>query len=197
MNDRYDSPMISDEIQSLIVQRLGERDRKARRMDEMKVAKNKRLVSRTLTIVAAVACLVGVMFVLPTTEVSPLEELNIQLGSIVSRGASPEMTEIKRLIDAKNYNDALTIAKQELAKSDRELSEWNEITLYSDDEEMDYEEHFEYVRNSELRWTYIYLLVQCERNKEAIKHLKIYIKRPFCCENLEEAKSLLKFLKEK
>lgn len=197
MNDRYENPMISGEIQTLIVQRLGERDRKVRLMDEMKVARRKRHVNRSLAILAAVACLIGVILIVPTTRVSPLEELNIQPSSIVFRGASPEMTEIKRLIDAKNFNEALTITKQELTKSDRELSELNDITLYLDDEEMDYEEHLEYVHNSELRWTYVYLLIQCEKDKEAIKHLKIYIKRPFCCENLEEAKNLLKYLKEK
>ena len=55
----------------------------------------------------------------------------------------------------------------------------------------------EQLANSELRWTYIYLLVCTGDRREAIKQLKIYLKQKEFCEHEVEAKRLLKELKKK
>jgi len=147
--------------------------------------------------VAVIACVVVVLFVtapLWKSPASPLDELGIEAPKLTEfRAASPEHTEIAALIEKKNYDDALVKVEKSLRQSDLSLKEMSGVAEDWDDESLLYEEEAEMVQNSELRWTYIYLLVRKDRNNEARKELKRYLKSPFG-EHKKEAKSLLKAL---
>lgn len=198
MSDKLENTNVSEELLQIISQRLGERDRKLKRMHEMALAKKKRSLNVSVGVIVIAACMLGLFLFVPTSRVSPLDELNIQPNSVTFRSASPEITEINRLVASKKYSDALAKTEKALSQSDKTIMAFEGLNDNSDDEEeMNYEKQMEYYGNSELRWTYIYTLVQCDRNKDAINQLKIYLKRPEYCENVDEAKALLKLLLEK
>ena len=75
------------------------------------------------------------------------------------------------------------------------VRELDGIGMDCDNEEMAYEEELEKSANSELRWTYIYLLVRLNHNDEARKQLNIYLKNRQFCGHSAEAMALLEELK--
>lgn len=188
----------NDELTRMIAKRLGERQRKLKRMQEMERPVHRfRLYGGAIALVAA-ACVALLLVFAPWRTASVLDDLNIQTPSCeIYRSASPDLAEISRLMEEPDYDAALTATAKALQHSEMELKEFSDVLYEFGDEEMEYEEEQERLMNNELRWTYIYLLVNAERYKEAVKELKIYLKRDKYCEHEEEAKALLRELKKK
>lgn len=188
---------ITPELQKLITERLEEHERKLKRLREMEHIRKKREMTKYLSVVAIAACVLSLFVFFPISQSSPLDELNIQPSTMAFRNASPEMSEISRLIESEDYSTAIAKTEEALKVSDGKIWLIKDTEGLFDDEESIYEEQMEYTNNSELRWMYIYALVKERREKDAIKQLNLYLKRPKYCHNIEEAKTLLKILKQK
>lgn len=113
----------------------------------------------------------------------------------IVRSASTDITEIKDLMDKPDYQNALEKTAKALKHSDMEIKELDDVSYVWADEGMRYEEETELQMNSELRWTYVYLLLKCGNNKEAKKQLKLYLKHEEYAAHVDEAKVLLASLK--
>lgn len=90
-----------------------------------------------------------------------------------------------------DYTLALAVVKKTLHLSDVALEEFDGLGEEFDDEELAYEGRLERNTNSELRWTYIYLLVKLNDIKEAKVQLHKYLKAKEYCHHCAEAKALL------
>lgn len=188
----------ADELDLLIADRLGERQRKLDRMASWERPTRIVPLGPVMVALAVAACLVVALVVIAPwkTTVSPWDEL--ELGSPTSemmRAATPDMAEITQLIEAQNYDAAIIKTEQALAQSDRELQILSHVMLYGEDDELLYEEEMEQLNNCQLRWTYIYLLLRMERNGDARAELKRYIKFKNA-PHRAEAKELLKRIKK-
>lgn len=189
-----------DNLSAIIIDRLGERQRKIECMKEWD--KSFSSGSRTLRyvyIVATVAaCVLLVWTVFPAQDrnMEMLENLGITYSQTEFRAASQDMAEISDMIESKNYDDALVKTKNLLSRSDLVIDEFEDVGYLWDDEELMYSMKEELLANSELRWTYIYLLVCTGDRKEAQKQLKVYLKQKEYCEHEAEARKLLKELKK-
>lgn len=189
-----------DQLDECIVNRLGERQMKLERMEEME--RNVRTVPFIqkpvvwITTVAA-ACVLALLVVTPLfqTTTSPLDEVGIGCPQLTEyRAAMPETAEIQRLLDQKQWDDAMNTTEKALRQSD-EAVEQLASTISETDAAQQYELDAEREMNGELRWTYIYLLVHAERYAEAQKELSIYLQQP--AEHHEKAKALADALKKK
>lgn len=194
-NEKWQEP-VNDELTERITARLAERQRKLERMQEMERPARRVKFYGGAVALAVAACIAALVVFAPWKSVSPVDELGISPDLTEFRSAAPDMAEIQTLLDRPDYVSALEKTEAALRHSDMEVREMSDVANYWGDEETDYEEEMERVMNSELRWTYIYLLVKNDRNKDAIKELKIYIKNKEYCEHLEEAKQLLAKLKK-
>lgn len=195
-NERFNRSE-ADDLDKKIIERLGARQEKLDRMAEMEQTA-RRAKLRPMAVVMAIAGLVVVAFLLTPlwrTTVSPLEELGIGAPAMENyRAATPEANEIAQLIEAKDYTKALTLAEKALSASDVKLEELDYALAAAEDEAMEYEAEAERAYNSELRWTYIYLLVQTGDRKEAKSQIRKYLKSPFSGEHAQEAEALKKIL---
>jgi hypothetical protein len=188
----------ADDLTGRIADRLGERQKKLEQMAAWEQAARKPKVRPLYYLTAIAACVVAAVLLWPTNELSPMEELGIEAPTMTEyRAASAEIARIEELISEKNYEEAIRRTEKALKNSDLAIYELENVPeIWESDEEMAYEDERERVKNCELRWTYIYLLVQLERNKEARKELKVYLKYPQYCEHEEEARQLLIKLKK-
>lgn len=187
----------SDSLTALIADRLGERQRKLELMAEMERTgkSSKRIPMYVVSAIAA--CIVVLIIVVPLWKgkMSPLDKLGIETPEMTSfRAATPELTEIASLIEQQQYDKALQKTQKVLESSDRDVKGIMELLDGWYDESLMEELEQETLMNTEIRWTYIYLLVKVERYKEARKELKRYLEYGDYCEHREEAKALLKEL---
>ncbi len=186
-----------DALTMRIIERLGERQRK---LDAMAAWERpaRSIALRPLLAALAVAACLAITFVVVAPwkkTVSPWDELGLEKPSVeYLRTAAPDLAEIQQLIAAQNYDVAILKTEQALQLSDRELSILTDALVGNDDEMLLYEEELEQLNNSQLRWTYIYLLVQSEEYALARMELKKYLKWRDC-PHRNEAKALLKKLK--
>lgn len=191
----------SDELSVMIIDRLGERQRKLDRMCDWENRHfSKQRGIRLISIgMAVAACALALFVVVPIhfRRNSPLNEFGIEYSSMEEfRAASLDMAEIADLIERENYDDALEKSKSLLVDSDKKIREY--LSLYlnvEDNEEYLYEIQEEVLINEELRWTCIYLLVKTERYKEAVAESDIYLEYK-CKEHRTEVEKLLKLLKK-
>lgn len=196
VNGKMQEP-VCDQLTESIVARLAERKRKIERMREMEQPSHEiRFVGRVAALAAA-ACIAALVVFAPWRSVSPVDELGITPDMTDFRSASPEMTEIQRLLDKSDYSAALAKTEEALQSSGLELKELWEAGIDLEDEELEYSVQLEHARNSELRWTYIYLLVKVGRNEDAVRALDSYINDKEYCEHRDEAELLLNKLEGK
>ncbi len=188
----------SDELTQRIANRLGERQQKLEQMAAWEQSSKGQKMRPLYYLTAVAACVAAVVLFWPTSKLSPAEELGIGVPTMTEyRDASPEISRIEKFISEEKYEDAIRVTEKALKNSDLAIYELENIPeIWENLEEMEYEDNLARVKNAELRWTYIYLLVQLERNKEARKELKTYLKEPQYCEHEEEARKLLKQLKK-
>lgn len=183
----------SDEITQRIVDRLGERQRKLDQMSQWEVQSSRKRTYRLFVVPAAIAASLLVGLMLPLTLLdngSPLDRLGISAPTMtVYRAAYPEMDRIDNLIGNNQLDSALCVVEEALRKSDLNLSEL-EKAGDDTDEELAYEREFHKSVNSELRWAYIYLLVQSGSYEEAGKQLERYLQNESCGTHEKEAKAL-------
>lgn len=197
MNEECFDKQEADELTVRIADRLGERQQKLERMVEWERKATATNVRPMYWVGAVAACVAVVVMMMPFwgTDSSPLDELGIGAPTMTEfRAATPEASEIMRLIEQNDFEAAIAKTEAALDKSEKELKELERLTVGWDDEEMNYQLEQETVVNGELRWTYIYLLVKTDRKKEAKKQLKYYIRHHSKSENIEEARALLKAL---
>lgn len=185
----------ADALTQRIVDRLGERQKKLNRIAEWEQPA-RRMVLRPLKVTLAVAaCLTVAFFLVPLLRsTSPLDTLAIETPMIEEyRSSTLDIAEINRLIETKNYDDALLKTEQMLQHSKREVKMLEKALVNNNDEVLQYELEAERAMNAQVHWTYIYLLIRVERNDDALRELKIYLKIEGC-PNREQAKALLKEL---
>ena len=198
MSEEVYTPTEADETLSLIVERLGKRQEKLERMTNWERSAQKASL-RPLTLVLAAAACVALAFLLTPlwrSTTSPWDELGLETPYFEDyRSSMPELAVINELIAAKNYTEALEKTKKALKHSDMELNELDYAIIVSEDEALEYDLYAEQTFNNQLRWTYIYLLLQTDNKSEAKKHLQLYLKHKDS-PHYTEAKALQKQLKQ-
>lgn len=198
MNEERFDKTGADPMTLLITERLAERKRKLNRMAEMERKIEKSLKAMRLNIyiissAAAIALAAIIVWPIYRSQMSPLDRLDIAAPTMTEyRAAKAEMTEIALLVKEEDYEKAMLKTHNALVKSDYALKEIAGTGFECNDEEILYEEELEKSENSELRWTYIYILVRLDKDKEARKQLKIYLKDKKYSEHRNEALALLK-----
>lgn len=188
-----------DALTDIIKQRLGEREYMLHRLQEMQTPSKSlhRSLIRTGIGLAMAACVAALLIFQPFAAVSPLDELSIEQPSMAGlRGASEDMAEIEKLMDIPDYEAALNKTEIAIDRLKEQIEEFDGLDEYFDEEAL-YEEELDKTQLSELRWTYIYLLIKNNENKKAMKELKKYIKESQYAEHLPEAKQLLEKMKNK
>lgn len=186
----------------MIAERLGERQSKLERMAEMEHSQRRSSTRiRSIVIPLAIAACIAAFFVwspFSGSSVSPWDEMGLARPELTGyRSATKEITAINKLIEGGDYDHALTKAEDALRRSDGMVEMMADVVaLWGDDEGVRYDEQFERNFNSELRWTYIYLLLKTGKNKTARKELKRYLKDAEYCEHEGEARELLEKLKK-
>lgn len=197
--ENYNQDIELDALTDLIRQRLGEREYILNRMQEMESPRqsNHHILIRTTIGLAMAACVAAVLILQPFASVSPLDELSINQPSLAElRGASEDIAEIEHLMDIPDYEAALAKTEKALNNMQMQIDEFEDI-YETADEETEYETILENTQLSQLRWTYIYILVKQGQNKKAIKELKKYLKASEYAEHTDEAKKLLEKLQNK
>ena len=196
MNEEIDVKQEADELTKRIVDRLGERQQKLEPMAawERKGRRPARLHPLFATIAVAACIGLAVVFLpMLSTEQSLLDELDIPTPGLTEyRAATPELNEIAGLMEKEDFETALKRTETALHRSDASIKMLEEVAEdWGDDDAVRYDQDMERAVNSELRWTYIYLLIKQDRKKDAKKQLKVYLKYPEFCEHQAEAKALL------
>lgn len=195
MDKFLDEKVTADNIQLRIIDRLGSRQAKIEKIALWERGKRRSL--RTLYVALSAAACIALAVV--STDVfhsgpdgaSVIEQLGIEAPTMAPfRAAMPEVAEIERLMDEGEYYEALDIAGVALKKSNKAVKEYEKIL--SPDEETEYEYKYEKLLNSELRWTYIYLLVIADCERDAVKELKKYLKDDEFCLHRDEAESMVR-----
>ena len=185
-----------DDVEKRIVERLGARQKKLERMAAWENS-SKGGVRRLYTTLLSVAACVALVFVSANMlwgGNSVIEELGIAAPRMEAfRAALPEMSAVEQLIDKGEYYKALDITEEALKRSDNVVKGY-EKQLVDGDEEMEYEYMSERMLNSELRWTYIYLLVLVECEDTAVKELEKYLADSEFCVHKREAEAMLRAL---
>lgn len=190
----------------MIVDRLGERQRKLDRMSAWEKAasvgqkRNLRLLYAAISVAACIALVVvvnpflngGVMSGGTSVINGTMEMKRPDFSTF--RAALPELLQVEQLIDAGEYYKALDIVEAKLEASDKKVKKAEKEPLY-DDEEWMYEYKAEKLLNAELRWTYIYLLVMVECDRTAVKELKKYLEDEEFCLHKKDADAMMRALK--
>lgn len=194
----------ADALTLRIIDRLGERQRKMDLMRSFDIKEESSTphvgtriygMKRLLMGVAIAACVAGIIVLIPWSggSLPVVEELGIEKPTMTEyRAASPNIAEIERLMASEQFQEAAKLAEQELKQSDLTIHEFEGVVEELEDEEMAYEQEAEKVKNSELRWTYIYLLLKTNKKKEARRQLKIYLNNQAYGSHIEEARKLMK-----
>ena len=196
MQDERFNPREQDELTQVIVERLAERQRKIDRMKEMSTP-HRRISLYGGATLAVAACVAVIAVFNLFSNVSPLDEAGIGKPEMSQlRGTSSSMTKIYGFLDNEEYAAAERLARKTIDGLEANLDLYRELPPEYDSEEEAYEAKHEMVTLSQLRWTYIYLLVKQDKKQIAIKQLKIYIKDKEHAEHYDEAKKLLKVLKQ-
>lgn len=184
-----------ESVQMKIVERLGERDRKIEKMNGMERAARKARISLyTAMSVAASLLLVVALNPFASSGSDVIEELGIMQPAFGNYRASVEgVADVEEFIGAGEYYKALDLVEELLKDSERSIKQAEKEPLF-DDEEWVYEYKSEKLFNAELRWTYIYLLVVIECERDAAKELKRYLKDTEFCLHKADAEKLLKAL---
>lgn len=192
-------------IDALIAGRLGERQRKLDRMAEMErdMARERARMRPFLFPFAAAAGIAAIFvwFQFTSSRLSPWDELGLDRPALTAyRSASGATGDIDRLIDDGRYGQALDITAEALRESDRQTAAaLAAIGEYGDDESAGYTLQAERSFNSELRWTYIYLLVQTGDYRAAKAEIRQYLQEARyeeSCGHKAEAARLLEKLKK-
>ncbi|MBR0038149.1 MAG: hypothetical protein IJP70_11010 [Bacteroidales bacterium] len=195
MNEERYLRQEADPLTVRIAERLGERQQKLDRMAAWDQSEKASRLRPLYWAAPLAACLVAVVLIAVWVkqETSPLDELGIACPELTEyRAASPELDEIAGLLQNEEFDQALKATAAALGESDaliKEYSEWNDYL--GEDEDLVYSRNLERTVNSELRWTYIYLLLKKGQNRSAKKEIRKYLRYPEFCEHMEEAEQLL------
>lgn len=195
MTEQNNMNHLNDDIQQRIVERLGERERKLGKIVAWERASRKGHISLyTAVSVAASLLLVVLLNPFASGGGNVYEELGImQPGFSSYRSSMDGVAEVERLIDDGECYEALDIIENLLKESERNIKNAEKTPMF-DDEEWVYEYKSEKLFYSELRWTYIYLLIVLECENSAVKELKRYIADDEFCIHKAEAEKLLRAL---
>lgn len=184
-------------VDKLIIDRLGERQRKVERMDVLEKASargRKRNMSILYTAISIAACIALVAIVNPFANDNRRDFAMTRPDFSTFRAALPELVQVETLIDAGEYYKAIDLVEVKLKESDNNIKYAEREPMF-DDEEWMYEYKAEKLLNAELRWTYIFLLVMVECDHTAVKQLKRYLKDEEYCLHREDAKDMLEALR--
>lgn len=199
MTDKKNDTMEqADDLARRISSRLAERKYKMDKMQEWERPARRFSIVKTSVALVAAACVAVLIVFAPWHSPSTMERIGMQQPDMTTfRSAAPDIAAIAVMMEKPDYEAALTKTEAALRHSDMEISELSDVPEIWNDDEARYEEEQEWVMNCELRWTYIYLLIQAERIPEAKKELRRYLKHPEYAEHADEARRLLKELRKK
>lgn len=194
MSEERFNPMAQDQLDRLIIRQLGERQYILDRMQELDRANNATLGKRHLFFAIAACVLIAFLLfpnIMKTS--SPLDTAGINPPELESyRNADEDVTEIILLMEGEEYDAVLSKLKTIINEYDAQEKSIRTDEL--DDEQL-YEYQYGCLKNAELRWTYIYLLVHEKQYDEAKLQIQKYLKQKNFADHVEEAKRLLKEIK--
>lgn len=199
--DRKQSIQDMDNLDLLIVERLGERDRKIKRIEKWNTYNSGlKTTYAVISVLSVAACLAFVFLVAsPWTDNESgdnINDLDISLDRNYFRSADSEMKEVMGSIDKKQYEIAIQQCKELLEQSDIILSQLESNKPNVMDEEQEYELEMQKAENEEIRWTYIFLLVKNNEATEALEHLDRYIEGSNRSAHMDEALALREKIKK-
>lgn|GEM_PF-859326 len=196
----------SDAMDAMIVQGLGRRQDKVNRMAEMERAMNRRSIRMWQAVVplAAAACVAAIFvwFQTPADNVTPWDELGLSRPALTAyRTATVGSDDIDKLVETGDYGQALAKTAEALKASDKRVEAAAEaVAACAEDQSLVYALQSERSFASELRWTYIYLLVKTGDHQAAMAEIRRYIheaRHAECMEHAEDAGKLLEKLEKK
>lgn len=194
MEDKINTEVM-DKLDLLIADRLGERDRKMKRIEEWNAPKKGvKTVYVAISILSVAACLAIVFFAANPWENnlgdSNMSQWKVSLDMNSFRSADPSKKRIMELMDKEKYEEALRECKDMIVQSDMKLQQQTSNNLGVIDEEQEYENELLTAENEEIRWVYIYLLVKTNEATEALEQLNRYIEGSWAGEHMDEAVAL-------
>lgn len=189
--------LLDDRITKQIGDYKEKRDRISMMEQKIRLSKPNSVSSfnKKYFVTSIAACIAIAIFVMPFihNRSNILDELNIEQPSLSDfRAASPTAADIDDVMSRKEYADALPKIEAALASSADELAKLEDLFIL-DEEALLYEKEVAIAHHYQLEWTHIYVLIQLERNSEAIDALQSFVE--YKGEHKKEAKLLLDRLK--
>lgn len=175
-------------LDTLIAQRLGERQRKLDRLEQMRRASAaRRPRAWAYTFMAAAAIALIALLVVPWLTRPTISSLDITAPRFEEfRGSATD--DITTSIDAGSLEQALSLTEQALSESELEIKSLRSL----DDESVEYMLALERERYQELMWAKFYILSRLDRRDQARATLQTYVKLKSRPAHYQEAKELLK-----
>ena len=186
-----------DALTLRMIERFGKRRQKINQMKEWEAAISQKR-SRIFYVSACAACLVLGLTLTPFFSnyyFSPEDEIHISAPSFTEwRSATDGQQRLSELMQAEKNDSALLLVEELLMKSDSVLESWYDSAIPIN-EETEYEHALLTIENEELQWACIYLLLKLDKRQKAVYQLERYLRQAEGGKHLEEAKDLLKVLK--
>ncbi len=186
MNIHQEIP--NDELTKRIAHRLGERQNKIQSMAEWNRPARNFTLPQTITLLSVAACFALLFMIAPWQVKTPVDLLGITPNLTEFRSAQPNINEIQTLLEKSEYEEALLKTEQLMVLFNSEIDEIEKLSVI--DEVAEYEKQMLCTMNSELCWTYIYLLVKTGRNEKALQYIEYYINDAKYAFHIEDAIAL-------
>lgn len=186
MNIHQEIP--NDELTTRIAHRLGERQNKIQSMAEWNRPARNFTLPQTITLLSVAVCFALLFMIAPWQVKTPVDLLGITPNLTEFRSAQPNINEIQTLLEKSEYEEAIIKTEQLMSLFNSEIDEIEKLSVI--DEVAEYEKQMLCTMNSELCWTYIYLLVKTGRNEKALQYIDYYINDLKYAFHIEDAKAL-------
>lgn len=188
-----------DALTRCIVDRLGERAQKMQRMATWEKRRKVQHQKWLFAISSVAAVLLLAFLVIPPrhSENDLIEQLQLTEPSFENfRAASDSDQTLTHYMEVKDYESALSVCEAKLLQSNQEVAQFQEASNDSLSEEKSYETELARLRNEQLLWTHIYLLIHNKKfqtaKTETERYLRVYPDGDF----YKEAEKVLKTLQQ-
>ncbi len=175
-------------LDSLIAQRLGERQRKLDRLEQMRQSyASRRPRAWVYTFMVAAAIALVALLVVPWVSRPTLSSMELTAPQFEEfRGTTTD--NITPAIESGELVQALAITEEALEQSELEIRSLRSLS----DESVEYMLALERERYQELLWAKFYILARLDRRDQARATLQTYVKQKSRPAHYQEAKELLK-----
>ena len=188
-----------DALTRCIVDRLGERAQKMQRMATWERRRKVQHQKRVFAVSSVAAVLLLVFLVIPPrhSENDLIEQLQLTEPAFENfRAASDFDQTLTHYMEVNDYESALSVCEEQLLQSNQDVAQLQETSQDSLSEEKIYETELARLKNEQLLWTHIYLLVHNKKfetaKKEIERYLRVYPNGDYC----KEAEKVLKVLQQ-